>query len=365
MTGARLDAGSPEPDPSPDGLPVPRAAPTATLLIATYNRARYLRDTLQSIAALQVPAGITWDVLVVDNNSSDETREVVEQAAAGYPVPLRYMFEGRQGKSIALNAAMETIASQVIVFSDDDVRVPAGWLEAAVAPLLARTDIDYVGGPVRPMWSGPRPSWLQDPSLYGGVLAVLDYGAEPFIFEDRKLIPLGVNMAVRRSLIARVGGFHPALGRTGKSLLGQEQAEFFLRTRRAGIRGLYVPGMWLEHLVAVDRLRMGYFLRWWFWKGISHARWYRMHHETELGVDLRSTPTFLGVPRFFYRTALQDLAAGAGAVLRRRPAAASTRLCMFVYFLGHCREAWVGPPLDVSAADAQKKSRPGSLPAGS
>ena len=365
MAGAPLEAGSAEPDPLGGGAPAAGPAPTATLLIATYNRARYLRDTLQSIATLRVPPAITWDVVVVDNNSTDETREVVEAAAAGYPVPLRYMFEGRQGKSIALNSAMQTIASTVIVFSDDDVRVPAGWLEAAVMPLLTRTDIDYVGGPVRPMWSGPRPSWLQDPSLYGGVLAVLDYGAEPFIFEDRQLIPLGVNMAVRRSLIDRVGGFHPALGRTGTSLLGQEQAEFFLRTRRAGVRGLYVPDMWLEHLVAVDRLTMGYFLRWWFWKGISHARWYRMHQETELGVDLRRTPTFLGVPRFFYRTALQDLVAGAAAVLRGRRAEASTRLCMFVYFLGHCREAWVGPSLEAATGEGHEKSRPGSLPAGS
>ena len=90
--------------PSTDSLQE-RAAPgvtTATMLIATYNRAAFLKDTLESIAGLRTPAGVVWEVVVVDNNSTDETRAVVERAVASFPVPLSYVFESRQGKSLAL-----------------------------------------------------------------------------------------------------------------------------------------------------------------------------------------------------------------------------------------------------------------------
>jgi glucosyl-dolichyl phosphate glucuronosyltransferase len=104
----------------------------ATILICTYNRAALLGPTLDSIAALRA-TGRTWDVLVVDNNSTDDTRAVVQQRQAGYPVPLRYLFEGRQGKSYALNTGLSHAAGRIIAFTDDDVRVPDGWLEAALS----------------------------------------------------------------------------------------------------------------------------------------------------------------------------------------------------------------------------------------
>ena len=105
-------------------------------------------------------------------------------------------------------------------------------------------------------------------------------------FHHGRKTPLGVNMAVRRRLIERIGGFRPDLGRNGRSLLGQEQAEFFYRSRQAGARGLYVPEMVLDHVVPASRLTWSYFWRWWFWKGVSHARVHRLHGRTELGIDL-------------------------------------------------------------------------------
>jgi glycosyltransferase involved in cell wall biosynthesis len=316
---------------------------TATLLITTYNRASLLRDTLMSVARLRTPIGVVWDVVVVDNNSKDNTREVVEEASRSFPVPLTYVFESRQGKSIALNTALATISSSIIVFSDDDVRVPEDWLENAVRPLVEHPEIGYVGGPVRPLWSGEPPGWVRNSGRAHGVIAVLDYGAKPFVFEERRLIPLGVNMAVRRSVIEQVGGFHPALGRRGGSLLGQEQAEFFLRCRRGGARGLYVPEMTLEHLVAPDRLSLKYFVRWWFWKGVSHARWYRMHKETELGVDLTSVRTLLRIPLFIYSTALSNAAAAVRAGVTGRMSDLLFHGFMLAYSVGYAVESWFGP----------------------
>lgn len=313
-------------------------APDATVLICTYNRAASLGPTLDSLARTALARTLTWDVLVVDNNSSDDTRRVVESRAGDFPVPLRYLFEGRQGKSNALNTGLRATAARVIVFTDDDVRVPPGWLEAAVGPLLDRLDIDYTGGPVQPIWGAPPPDWLDPSGNMGGTIAVKNHGAEPFIFEDQRKTPLGVNMAARRELIERIGGFRPDLGRSGSSLLGQEQAEFFYRSREARARGLYVPSMVLEHEVSASRLTFAYYRRWWYWKGVSHSRLHRIHGRTELGLELAKTPHLAGVPRFVLRAAVRHIAGAIAAFVRGSPAETAESFVKVAYCVGYVRE---------------------------
>src|SRR5688500_3240635 len=250
----------------------------ATVLICTFNRERLLVQTLDSLAAMEVPPDLRWEVLVVDNNSSDGTRDAVASRVAGYPAPLRYVFEGRQGKAHALNTGIGASAAEIIAFVDDDVRVSRDWLEAGVRPLMNRTDIDYTGGPAYPMWEVEPPDWLRgDPGRLWGPIALVDYVPAEFIFEERRRIPLGVNMAVRRSLVQRVGGFHVALERKGTSLMGQGQAEFFFRTRAAGAHGLYVPRMALDHFVPAGRMTRSYYRRWWYWKGVARALMQDLH----------------------------------------------------------------------------------------
>lgn len=314
---------------------MPRA-PRITVLIATYNRADLLARTLDTLALSQINR--LWDVVVVDNNSSDHTRGVVEKRVPFYPVPLRYLFEPRQGKSIALNSALARITADMIAFTDDDVRVPPRWLEAITAPLFARTDIDYTGGPVSPMWERPKPRWLDETGNLGGTIAVKDHGREPFIFERAGRTPLGVNMCVRRSLIERIGGFRPDLGRTGRSLLGQEQAEFFCRSRAAGARGLYAPEAGLEHVVPAARLSRRYFCRWWFWKGVSHARLHRIHPVTELGLDLSRTPWLLGVPRYVLGNAVRHARDWVFAMTHRDRARVMRHAMGLAYCAGYCWE---------------------------
>jgi glycosyltransferase involved in cell wall biosynthesis len=284
-----------------------------------------------------------WDVLVVDNNSTDDTERVVAGLAASFPVPLRYLRETRQGKSNALNTGIASTLSDIIAFTDDDVVVTRRWLAEAVAPLLVRTDVDYTGGPVRAIWGAEPPAWLPaDNSNLWGTIAALDYGTDPFVFEERGRIPLGANMAVRRSVFARAGAFDPALGRTGRSLLGQEQSEFFYRTRREGIRGLYVPAMELQHHVPGQRLTRRYFRRWWFWKGISRSRLHRIHPETELGVDLRNVPRISGVPRFAFGELLEHVRGVGTAALRRDRLRVAEEEMMLSYSVGYVLESWRG-----------------------
>ena len=106
-----------------------------TVIVCTYNRCRILADTLASVAASQMPSSVTWEVLVVDNNSADQTREVVEDFGRHHAGRFRYLLEPEQGKSHALNAGVTNANGEVLVFLDDDVTVEPTWLHNLTAEL--------------------------------------------------------------------------------------------------------------------------------------------------------------------------------------------------------------------------------------
>jgi glycosyltransferase involved in cell wall biosynthesis len=315
-------------------------SPDVAVLICTWNRAALLAETLRSISLADVPAGLTWEVIVVDNNSSDETRQVVERHEAAFPTTLRYLFEPHQGKSWAMNRGLAESSAPLVVFVDDDVRVGRRWLAAAVEAFNASPDTAYVGGPVAPIWDRVCPRWFaRTGTALFGALAILDYGPEPFVFEERQKIPLGANFAVRRTLSNRIGGFDPTLGRNSERvLLGQELPEFFARSRAAGFRGRYVPGMSVEHHVPARRLRPEYVRRWWYGKGVSRARMERLHPLTELGLDLRTVPTLAGIPRFLFGTALRDAIRWCAALCRADKGGRVAIETQLWYFAGQVKE---------------------------
>ena len=312
-----------------------------SIVIATYNRAADLRETLTSLAGLR-PDG-TWEVIVVDNNSSDDTKSVVLQAARTFPVPLRYLFERQQGRSPALNCGITAASGEIVVTTDDDVRVPEDWLTQA-AQGLERLECDYVGGRVMPIWGGPRPAWLPD---RGGkqwaVIALLDYGPEPIEFGSR--VPLGVNMAFRRGAFDRAGLFDPNTGRRAGTLLGQEVREWCIRARKAGLRGFYIPEMTLRHVIPASRLSKGYFRRWFYWRGISRALLYErsgldMERPEQTTLDFSKVPHVLGVPRYLYRKAFHALVAWMPDSLRRRPVEAFEHELWLCFFAGIVRQRY-------------------------
>jgi glycosyltransferase involved in cell wall biosynthesis len=282
-----------------------------SVVIPTYNRAAELRGTLRSLADIRTPA--PWEVLVVDNNSSDETRTVVLDAARHFPVELHYLFEPEQGRSAALNAGIRRSRGQIVVTTDDDVRVQPDWLEQCGAA-LETLQCDYVGGKVLPLWGAPQQAWIPD---HGGkqwaVIALLDYGPEPIpFFTQAHRVPLGVNMAFRREAFDRAGLWDNSVGRKKGTLLGQEVREWMARAHAAGLRGTYAPAVAVHHVIQRDRLNKRYFRRWYYWNGVSRALLYRhawidMQAPESTGVDYSRVPHVLGVPRFYYRKAPREL----------------------------------------------------------
>jgi glycosyltransferase involved in cell wall biosynthesis len=312
-----------------------------SIVIATHNRATDLRGTLASLAALATTH--PWEVIVVDNNCTDETPAVVREAAAAFPVPLRYARESVPGRSAALNTGIAMAEGEIVLTTDDDVRVPVDWLDCAGAE-LDRLRCDYIGGRVLPIWGGPRPAWLPDhPGRHWAVIALLDYGAEPVEFVQK--MPLGVNMAFRRSVFDVVGGWDPRIGRKAGTLLGQEVREWCVRARAKGVRGFYTPALHLRHIIPASRLNKRYFRRFFYWRGISRALLYRqrgldMESPQETRLDFRQVPHWFGVPRYMYRTAATSLGQAVVLRLAGRPLDAFEQELYVWMFLGVLRQRW-------------------------
>src|SRR5215471_339532 len=122
-----------------------------SVIIATYNRARLLRQTLDSLRAQVLAAHLDWEIVVVDNNSNDETRRVVESFARQDGVQIRYLFERRQGKSFALNTALPISRGEILAFTDDDITPRQDWLQTTLGAIRSG-ELDGIGGKVLPRW---------------------------------------------------------------------------------------------------------------------------------------------------------------------------------------------------------------------
>ena len=315
-----------------------------SIVIPTYNRADELRGTLSSLSKLS--SGAAWELLVVDNNSTDATRDVVARAAEQFPVELHYLLEREQGRSAALNAGIRASRGEIVVTTDDDVRVDPDWLDRA-GDALTSLECDYVGGRVLPLWGAPRPEWIPD---HGGrqwaVIALLDYGAEPIPFFTRAHHgPLGVNMAFRRKAFDRAGLWDNSVGRRKGTLLGQEVREWMFRARAAGLRGSYAPSMVVRHVIQKERLRKQYFRRWYYWNGVSRALLYRnawidMQAPESTDVDFSRVPHIFGVPRYFYRKAPREVRRWVTSALRGDAVESFDAELWLWFFAGVLKQRW-------------------------
>jgi GT2 family glycosyltransferase len=262
-----------------------------TVVLCTYNRCKSLASALESLALSAVPDVVDWEVLVVDNNSSDETRDVVYDHSDRYPGRFRYLFEGKQGKSHALNAGVNAAQGDVLVFADDDVFVEPSWLANLT---LALRDGDWAGagGRILPEPGFVPPPWLTDAGQYAlAPFAVFDRGAD---FGELREPPFGTNMAFRKTVFEKHGGFRTDLGPCPGSAIRNEDTEFGRRVMAAGERLCYVPSAVVYHPVPEERLDKRYHLSWWFAKGRADVR--------EFGIS-NGSMRLLGVPLVLIRRA--------------------------------------------------------------
>ena len=216
------------------------ATPSVSVVVGTYNRASSLRQTLNSLAALDT-RGLRGEFIIVDNNSSDDTRAVIEAFLPLAPLPARYMFEPHQGVSYARNTGIDAASSEVIAFTDDDVLVDRNWLQE-IARAFALENPAAIGGKIVPQWPASPPAWL-GPELHQ-FLGLLDYGDEPKTMETPAL--WGANLAVRADMLRTVR-FQGKLGRVGSKLYNGEDADLVRSLIDRGERVLYWPRASVHH----------------------------------------------------------------------------------------------------------------------
>jgi glycosyltransferase involved in cell wall biosynthesis len=230
------------------------SSPRVTVALPTYNRAELLRQTLTGILSQDFPLD-DYEVLVIDNNSSDQTRAVVESFASHHPAP-RYILETRQGLDYGRNRAITEARGNILVYGDDDILVQKDWLRQLLAPLLADSarSIGAVGGEVIPHFPEGLPPWVSD---WHSPLAFRP-DAGPL---NAKQSPMGANLAFPKWVFSKVGEFHTGLDRTGKSLFGGGDSEMIRRIRAAGFAVWFAPAASVLHVMPASRTTFSYATR--------------------------------------------------------------------------------------------------------
>jgi glycosyltransferase involved in cell wall biosynthesis len=304
--------------------------PDVSVVLSTYNRAHVLPRALDSLLD-QDHDHARYEVIAVDNNSTDGTREHIESFSTRAS-NLRYVFEAKQGLSHARNAGILAARAPLIAFTDDDVRVSRHWVSTIARLFAEHPEAACVGGKVLPNWSGPWPGWLT--REHWSPLALLDYGDVPFyVNATRRLCLIGANCAYRREVFEQIGMFAPYVQTLGREA-GTEDHELLVRLWRAGGQGLYWPRLTIVSDIAPERMQRRY-----------HRPWHRragrfaalMRDE-----DFEQTRVgrLLGVPAHLYRQAAIDLVACVGRLLRGDLARAFTHEVGLWFFLGFLTARW-------------------------
>jgi GT2 family glycosyltransferase len=313
-----------------------------TVIIATYNRSALLEKALASLEAQRTPPGLTWQAVIVDNNSNDDTRRVVESFDSMRTGRFRYVFEGRQGKSFALNTGMAHATSEILAFTDDDVTLAPCWLGNLVHGLESST-CGGAGGKIVPSWTSPIPRWLDTDAIAGAIVNI-DLGSVRCLFTRR--MPAGANMAFRRDVLDRIGPFRTDIGPTTGSEIRGEDSELCRRVAAAGEQIVYVPDAIVFHPVEPHRTEPRYLQRWYFDSGRAQVR---------TGGIVPGSNRYFGIPRYFWRMGAEAFGSWICAVDARRRFTSKLR---FYEVLGQIVEA---RRLGCASADAiRPKSHQGT-----
>ena len=305
-----------------------------SVVVPTYNRAAMLERTLLSLFS-QRTDDANFEIIVVDNNSSDRTGELVESLKAQSPVTLRYLRETQQGNAYARNTGIDQAQAPIIAFLDDDCVADENWVSTIKTTFDRAPEISFVGGRVLPMWETEPPSWLT--TAHWAPLALLDYGGDELAIGGSP--PRGLltaNLAVRKNVFAEVGGFSPALQRVKGGIGSLEDHEFLLRMCRGGNRGIFLPELITRTPVDPERISKAYHRRW----HLGHGRFYAIMQDPEWE---RSRFHLAGVPSHLYKETASQAVTWCLRVLTGNTDAAFENECNLRFFYGFFSERRNGP----------------------
>jgi GT2 family glycosyltransferase len=302
-----------------------------SVVISTYNRCGQLAGALDALCTQR--GGTDYEVIVVDNNSSDETRAVVQSRLSRYP-HLRYIFEPQQGLPHARNAGILAATAPIVAFTDDDVEVGPDWVATVSRIFETHPDVDMIGGRVRPVWPASVPPWITSTQL--GPFALGERGDSEIRVSAENAAPclVGANFAFRARVFDRVGLFDPSYTKS-------QDREIQLRLWRAGGVGLYSPDLAITVQIPQERLTKKYFRYWYTTYGIYHSRM-RLLDTLDHAGRLREPngASIFGAPGFLYRELAMSVRRWAASLLRQDTSAAFQWENRVRYLASYLRERY-------------------------
>ncbi|NOR80855.1 MAG: glycosyltransferase [Methyloprofundus sp.] len=300
-----------------------------SIIVSTYNRAHNLPDCVQHMAAQKNTEHFQWEVIIVDNNSTDDTKIVTEKLQQQYPINIRYLFEKNQGLSYARNCGIRESEAEFVIFTDDDIRVTPIWL-ASIYNRFISEKCDAVGGRIHVESPEAFPKWLT-PELHG-FLGHMDFGDQAFQMNGRDEFPYGGNMAVRKDIAEQLGGFNTGMGRKGEGskpeelFKGEETVFFHQMTENKGVIW-YEPDAVVLHKILPYQLEKKFFLT-------VH---YNAGYQKALFDNKEYNRTFLGVPLFLFSQLVNSQWKYYRLLFSKGPTAAFRQRMTVNHFLGQIR----------------------------
>lgn len=263
-----------------------------SVIICTYNRCESLKDTLESLLTQECDDNFDYEIIAVDNNSKDKTKDVIESYIPKFNGRLRYIFEPRQGLSHARNRGVCDAIGEVIAFTDDDVVVDKSWIESIYTG-FHKFNCDALCGRILPMWNKRPPHWLT--KRFYANLALLDYGDRSFRIDSDRYEFYGANFSVKKSIFTEMGYFNTSLGRKGKNLLSGEETDLFKKLLSSNKIIQYQPDCFVRHKINNERMSKTYFRRWYFYSGLLQFNANRLMYRE----DKKKYP--FGVPYWLFK----------------------------------------------------------------
>ena len=223
-----------------------------SLVICTYNRCRYLPEALESIRKQNLPAE-KFELIIVDNNSTDDTAAIVKEFISQHPaMNLHYCFEANKGLSFARNRGIQEAKAPIVNYVDDDAILSEGYLEAMISFFANHPNASGAGGKVIPKYEeGREPAWMS--KYLNGFIGKINFGEEVQLFSKEMKYPVGCNMAYKKAILEKAGGFNNALQ------FRSDDKYIFYQVKKYTDQIYYVPNAWLYHYIDAHRLEMGNF----------------------------------------------------------------------------------------------------------
>jgi len=309
-------------------------SPDLTIIICTYNRTHQLGKVIDSILKQSDEIlNIGCEILIVDNNSFDNTKDVIHQYKNENSHSIKYVFEPRPGKSFALNRGIKEATAEQLVFTDDDVVLDSNWIKTVKEAFEEYPHICF-GGKVVPVIEGNLPDWLDNNgTIFYGPLVKHDEGEKIREYDNTMRMPIGCNLFLRKEIFEKFGYYNTNLGHyTKNEHIGGEETELLTRIRKNGVPILYFPRAVVYHPIDRDRLKRSYFRKFYWGNGRGFARWCEQPKDCV---------RYLNIPRYIVPKALGELSKAIYLALRKKKPKSFLHEMRFLFYLAMAYEYYL------------------------